>query len=117
MTTPIPQLFPNLPVVMNDDWPDDYEAVFWDAYPRRVSKISAMKALEKVRRGGDVSWGKLINAVQQYSIWLGETGQGWRPGPKHPATWLNGGGWDDELPRQQQNGTTFADIVMQRYQK
>lgn len=82
-----------------DDWPRDFEVQFWALYPRRVSKKPAMKALGKVKASGEVSWAKLVDSIARYTVWLGEASPtNWRPEPKHPATWLNGGCWDDELP-------------------
>jgi hypothetical protein len=77
------------------DWPPDYQEQFWEMYPRRVSKRTAMRALEKVRDGGEVPWTKFVNAIALYRAWL--SAPGWRPPAKHPATWLNAGCWDDEL--------------------
>lgn len=95
-----------------DDWPADYRERFWQAYPRRVAKLAALKALDKARARGDVPWAKLIGAIARYTTWLKEPG--WRPEPKHPATWLNNGCWDDELEsgdRRSSNG--FAAIARQ----
>ncbi len=83
--------------VVRDDWPEDYRDLFWRAYPRRIAKGAAMKALDRVRKGGKVAWGIFFPAVLAYAEWLGDAGR-WRPEPKHPATWVNQECWDDELP-------------------
>lgn len=91
------------------DWPADFESQFWSLYPRRIAKIDAMKALRKVHASGTVSWAKLTGALVQYRAWLAERGPNtWRPEPKHPATWLRSGGWDDEY-RSGSNGRIIGD--------
>lgn len=98
-------------VVTVDDWPRDYEAQFWQLYPRRVSKIAAMKALKKVRDSRKVRWAKIVEAIEAYKVHLAQT-DSWRPEPKHPATWLNAGCWDDELESgvEKQRPPSFAEI-------
>lgn len=68
---------------------------FWQAYPRKVAKAAALKA-----------WGKLRpDAALQAAILHGLAGatrseQWQRDGGAyvpHPATWLNGRRWEDEL--------------------
>lgn len=67
---------------------------FWNAYPRRVSKKAAAKVFEKAISDG-VTIEQILIAVDRYKKWL--AGDGWRPDPKHPTTWLNQGCWEDEL--------------------
>lgn len=89
------------------DWPKDFHAQFWTRFPRKVGKIAAMKALDKVKARGDVTWAKLIEAVDRYADYLTDVPHGaWRPAAKHPATWLNAGCWDDEHREEAQNGKT-----------
>ncbi|MDO8596397.1 MAG: hypothetical protein Q7R45_07220 [Sulfuricaulis sp.] len=71
------------------DWPKDYRDRFWNAYPRKQAKKAAFKALDKLKKTGEVTFAKLMAGVA--NIPIGE--------PifiPHPATWLNRGGWDDE---------------------
>ena len=78
-----------------DDWPKDYQDQFWSEYPLKVAKARALAALDKVR--GKVAWATLLGSVQAYKVWLGQgTAKDFRPPPKHPATWINGGCWDDD---------------------
>lgn len=90
-------------------WPRDYREQFWHAYPRKVSKITALKALDKVKDRGDVPFEKILSAIEKYKAYLAQSG--WRPDPKHPATWLNGGCWDDDF-RGASCRPSFADIAM-----
>lgn len=71
---------------------DDFDA-FWAVYPRKVGKGDAKKAFAKVKAPVSV----LIDAVnmqKQSQQWLRNDGQ-YIP---NPATWLNQGRWEDELP-------------------
>ena len=66
---------------------------FWQAYPKKVGKDAARRAFAKVKAPLD----DLIAAVEQQKTskqWTKDGGQ-YIP---NPATWLNQGRWDDELP-------------------
>lgn len=67
--------------------------MFWDAYPKKVGKGAAWKAFVKVK----VPVESLLSAIEQQKCstqWTKENGQ-YIP---NPATWLNQGRWEDELP-------------------
>jgi len=90
------------------DWPQNYREEFWQAYPRKVKKITAMKALDRTCQKRVVEWRILIEAVKHYA----EAKR--REHPRfimHAATWLNAGCWDDEDDKPPR---TFADIAMGR---
>ena len=74
-------------------WPPDYAEQFWRAYPRRVAKKAALRALERVRRSGEFSFSALLAAVDRYAA---ATASKDIQFVAHPATWLNHGRWDDE---------------------
>ena len=66
---------------------------FWAAYPKKVGKGEARKAFQKVK----VPVSALVEAVnrqKQSDQWRRDKGQ-YIP---NPATWLNQGRWEDELP-------------------
>ncbi len=66
---------------------------FWIAYPKKVGKEAARKAFAKVKAPVET----LIAAVKQQKNspqWKKENGQ-FIP---NPATWLNQGRWEDEIP-------------------
>ena len=66
---------------------------FWSVYPRKIGKQSAKRAFERVK----VPLETLVTAVERQKCsdqWTRNNGQ-FIP---HPATWLNQGRWDDELP-------------------
>lgn len=68
---------------------------FWDLYPRKTSKIAAERAWTKAVKAVDpaVIIAAIPAAVAQ---WRREQ----RPLDKvpYPATWLNNGSWEDEIP-------------------
>lgn len=72
---------------------DDFDA-FWKAYPKKVGKLNAKKAWAKAKTKPDLP--TLLSAIekQKQSInWTKDNGQ-YIP---NPATWINGGRWDDEV--------------------
>ena len=66
---------------------------FWSVYPKKVGKADARKAFEKVEIPVDA----LITAVQKQKESAQWTKDGGQFVP-NPATWLNQGRWEDELP-------------------
>lgn len=77
---------------MRETYTPEFEA-FWSIYPRRISKKGAFVAFQRAMRDG-VEVEDILKAVETYKKWL--KSDGWKPEPKHPATWLNMGCWDDE---------------------
>lgn len=66
---------------------------FWLAYPRKAGKADARKAFAKVK----VPVETLLSAIEQQTRseqWTTENGR-FIP---NPATWLNQGRWEDDLP-------------------
>jgi len=74
------------------DWPADYQSQFWNRYPNKKAKALAVKALDKVAKAGKTRWVDLINGLERY-IYSYEVQKGF---VKHPATWINGGCWQDQ---------------------
>jgi hypothetical protein len=68
--------------------------IFWAVYPRRVAKEAAHKAFAAaIKRGAEP---EALNAgARRYA---GERAGQEPRYTKHPATWLNGGCWEDEAP-------------------
>lgn len=67
---------------------------FWSAYPKKVGKESAKKAFQKVKEPLET----LLSAIERQKCsdqWSKDNGQ-YIP---NPATWLNQGRWEDELPQ------------------
>jgi len=71
--------------------------IFWKAYPKKVGKALALKAFQKALKSGLPTMDILVAKIEKLRMsgqWKRENGQ-YIP---NPATWLNRGGWDDELP-------------------
>lgn len=72
-----------------------FDVTFWPAYPRKVAKEAARKAAAKVLAAGadpaEVMAG--LESARASEQW---TRDGGRYVP-HPATWLNGRRWEDEV--------------------
>ena len=71
--------------------------VFWAAYPRHTDKQAAFKAFVKLKPDDTLMQVILagIERQKQSAQWTKDGGQ-FIP---HPATWLNGCRWEDELPK------------------
>ena len=68
---------------------------FWSAYPKKVGKLDAKKAWDKIAPDAELV-GVIMGAVakqKSQASWLKENGQ-YIP---HPASWLNGERWTDEV--------------------
>jgi len=67
---------------------------FWELYPKRVSKGAARRAWVKARR--DASAVEIMAGVAR-SIFDWRKKRTEKEYVPHPATWLNGCRWEDEL--------------------
>ena len=67
---------------------------FWFIYPRKIAKQDAIKAFRKVPPAKLSEILKAVEAQKQSKQWLKDNGA-FIP---HPATWLNGERWNDEVP-------------------
>lgn len=65
---------------------------FWNQYPRKVSKRDALKAWEKAVRVESPE--AIIAGLIRQIPYLNSRPMEFRP---HPATWLNGWRWEDEV--------------------
>ncbi len=72
------------------DWPSDAFERFWAEYPTKVAKKAAFRAFATAKRSG-VKFETMMFGLARYKTekppqidWC------------HPATWLNGGRWDDQ---------------------
>lgn len=63
--------------------------VFWDAYPRKVGKLHAVKAYAKARTLASAD--EILAGVETYKIHKPDYCD-----YAHPASWLNAGRWMDE---------------------
>lgn len=79
-------------VLTNDEFTVSFE-IFWQSYPKKTGKQYARKAFAKAIKGTESS--KIICGCYAYADLCKRENR-----PKkytlNPATWLNGGHWDDE---------------------
>ncbi|BDT68536.1 hypothetical protein os1_27190 [Comamonadaceae bacterium OS-1] len=70
---------------------------FWDCYPKKVSKSDAQKAFAKLKADAELVDAILLALASQKQSpdWQKDGGK-FVP---HPATWLNGKRWEDEIPK------------------
>jgi hypothetical protein len=71
---------------------DDFEQ-WWRLYPKRVGQGHARKCFEKIIKLGLATVEQLKVGAMRYA--LQREGQD-QKFTKHPATWLNAEGWNDE---------------------
>jgi hypothetical protein len=64
---------------------------FWKVYPRKIGKMAAFKAWKRAKMLCNA--GLILNAVEVFAKSVKGKDPQFTP---HPATWLNGGRWDDE---------------------
>lgn len=69
---------------------------FWRLYPRKVGKANAQKAWGKLKVHSAL-FDRMAAALAVWSVSADWTKDGGQFIP-HPATWLNGKRWEDELP-------------------
>jgi len=87
-----------------DSLPDESFDSFWSVYPNRVAKQDAVKAWKKLFANGkdDDLLKKIMDGLDRWiksDEWQRDDGR-YIP---HPATWLNGKRWEDEVkPKQEQ---------------
>jgi len=74
---------------------EDAFDVFWKAYPKKVGKEAARKSFAKVKVPVDTLIAA-VDAQKKSAQWTKDNGQ-YIP---NPATWLNQGRWEDEIPGQ-----------------
>jgi len=74
-----------------DDWPNDYRELFWQLYPHKIGKKTALAKLDRIRKRRDATWPHLVAALRRY-IADKPPDQAWC----NPETWLNQGRWDDQ---------------------
>ena len=69
---------------------------FWEAYPRKTAKQDALRAFRKISPSQEMLKTLLsaLEAQKKQDSWI-KDGGAFIP---HPATWLNGRRWEDQLP-------------------
>lgn len=104
--SPIPVNIPdNIPVTNNGEESDKASDLnterfesFWKAYPNKKAKANARKAWDKLKVDGTL-YTEIMRGLSLHKKsrdWIKDDGQ-FIP---HPATWLNGRRWEDEVEKE-----------------
>lgn len=101
---------PNLQQKLKPDYSGLFD-IFWKAYPSKVGKDAARKAFAK-RKFDEKTFAQVLQALELHKVserWTKDNGQ-YIP---NPATWLNQGRWEDEMPGTAPGGDNpaFAGII------
>lgn len=80
---------------------------FWAAYPKKVAKGAALKVWKRLKPTQELT-DQMIAAIQTQKASEQWTREGGRYIP-NPATWLNGGRWEDELTGGAENAENSGD--------
>ena len=94
---------------------DDRFTAFWNEYPKHVAKQDALKAWRKLRPDGALM-DRLMTALatcKKSDEWTREDGR-FIP---HPATWLNGHRWEDEVPPPSRAVPFKPKVIAQDYEQ
>ncbi len=84
---------------------------FWSVYPRHVAKLAAIRMYKRALK--KTAPATIIAAARRYASERAGQDQAFT---KHPATWLNGGCWDDEsAPSKQRPGVIGALDRLEQY--
>jgi hypothetical protein len=85
----------------NRPTPEDIYA----AYPRKVGKRAALKAIEKAMRVSDRSPLGMLRQTRAYAAAVAQWPEAEKQYIPHPATWFNRGSYEDD-PNEWQRGTS-----------
>lgn len=76
---------------------------FWKKYPRKIAKPNAKKAWLRIKPD-DALTQKMIDAIDKQGLYGREI-----QFVPHPATWLNGERWEDEVQRQKSSESAMPE--------
>lgn len=74
---------------------DDEFSEWYEQYPRKAQRAKAEKAYRQARKRTTAK--NLLDGVKRYAAWCRSAPATESQFIRHPATWLNGDGWEDEL--------------------
>lgn len=95
--------------------PVDGFDIFWKQYPKKVARPAAIKAWKKLKPTGSLM-DALMDGLQSQitsADWQKNNGQ-FIP---HPATWLNGRRWEDEVKTSDSQAVPCGSLAAQDYTK
>lgn len=81
---------------------------FWRFYPRKIAKQAARRAWDKAVKGVDPR--VIITGARRYAVERHFNDPAGKY-TKHPATWLNGGCWEDEVVVDAQPWRALSDEI------
>lgn len=84
----------NQPFANGEQYSDEFQT-FWNHYPRKIKKDDAWRAWKSRKDRPPIS--VLVASIDEHKRSVDWTKDGGKYIP-HPATWLRGGCWKDELP-------------------
>lgn len=89
----------------------DLFLLFWDAYTRKVSKVAAKKAFEKLKVD-DILLNQMLKALE-----VQKQSKQWQTKEyiPHPATWLNQRRWEDETEEEPEEVLKQTDIGLFKF--
>ena len=90
--------------------PDEAFLRFWEEYPNRVAKRDAIRAWQKLKPEAELV-ARIMQGLarwKQSDEWTRDNGR-YIP---HPATWINGRRWEDEV-----RGARMVRVVAQNYEQ
>lgn len=88
--------------INNTDITIDYNFEnFWKAYPKKVSKVQAIKSWKKLKINDDI-YKKIIKAIDDQKLFYKD-----KQFVPNPATWLNNRRWEDEVVEKQQTAMVW----------
>jgi hypothetical protein len=84
---------------------DEQFDVFWKSYPRRVGKLKAKKAFNKIKPDRAL-FKKMLESIEK-----SKGNEQWdsKKYIPHAATWLNGERWEDEIEVDKDGVSAWAD--------
>ncbi len=68
----------------------------YDAYPRKVKKADALKAIQKALGAGDVTGATLLERTRAYAAAVSQWTEDEQQYVPHPTSWFNGRRWEDD---------------------
>lgn len=97
----------NIPTVEVVDDVDLWFGEFWKLYPRKVAKANAEKAFKKKCKD-EQTYTAIMRGLQNYvTACKGKDPQY----IAHPATWINGERWNDEVSTKTKSSNPFLDML------
>jgi hypothetical protein len=96
---------PSTSAAFRETYSNEFDS-FWEAYPKKVSKLKARRAWKKTRCAGHL--GEILASITDWKKTTQWSDSQFIP---YPASWLNQELWKETVPKETDNGTR------QKYQR